>query len=132
MSMARPAAEIEPCRPIFSSSAILPGPIRSPESRSMRRLREGRALDFGMEAMLSGDAPDIATPVVCEQDERTGSHDKYWGRDASCVVFTVQGRPVRARTPRRDGAFDTDARRAGHAGAACAQCGVLRAARDAR
>src|SRR5882757_8775149 len=51
MSIARPAAEIEPQAWMFSRSAILPGPIRPPSgSRSMRTLREGSelALDFGM------------------------------------------------------------------------------------
>lgn len=39
--MARPAAEIDPQESIFSSSWILPGPMRLSESRSMRTLSEG-------------------------------------------------------------------------------------------
>src|SRR5689334_2803966 len=79
MSMARPAAEIEPCRPMFSSRAILPGPMRSPVSRSMRRLSEGRTLGFGMDAMLSKGEPDIATPAVSEQDEAIRIMDQHFG-----------------------------------------------------
>jgi hypothetical protein len=50
MFIARPAAEIEPQECIFSSNAILPGPIRPCASRSMRRLNEGSDLgdDFRM------------------------------------------------------------------------------------
>src|ERR1700761_3109587 len=44
MSMARPAAEIEPNSRIFSRSRILPGPIRSSSSRSMRTLSDGRVV----------------------------------------------------------------------------------------
>src|ERR1700722_6628745 len=39
--MARPAAEIEPQLSIFSSSRILPGPIRPSRSRSIRTLSDG-------------------------------------------------------------------------------------------
>jgi hypothetical protein len=55
MSIARPAAEIEPQVWMFSNSWILPGPMRPSASRSMRTLREGSglALDFGMEDLLS-------------------------------------------------------------------------------
>ena len=42
--MARPAAEIDPQESIFSSSWILPGPMRLSESRSMRTLSEGNGL----------------------------------------------------------------------------------------
>src|SRR5258708_6022064 len=64
MSMARPAAEIEPCSRIFSSNVILPGPIRPSVSRSMRTLREGSdvVLVFCMEDVLSR-----LTPVHCPQ-----------------------------------------------------------------
>src|SRR5579863_40038 len=41
MFMARPAAEIEPQLSMFSSSKILPGPIRPSESRSIRTLSDG-------------------------------------------------------------------------------------------
>src|SRR5262245_8316649 len=43
MPRERPAAEIEPVFAMALSRAILPGPIRPPESRSIRRLREGIA-----------------------------------------------------------------------------------------
>src|ERR1700716_2713233 len=51
MSIARPAAEIEPHVWMFSSNWILPGPIRPSESRSIRTLREGSDLTpgFGMQ-----------------------------------------------------------------------------------
>ena len=57
MSIARPAAEIDPQASIFSSNWILPGPIRASPSRSIRTLREGSdlALDFGMDDLLSLD-----------------------------------------------------------------------------
>jgi hypothetical protein len=42
--MARPAAEIDPQLSIFSSSRILPGPIRPSRSRSIRTLKEGSNL----------------------------------------------------------------------------------------
>jgi hypothetical protein len=41
MFIARPAAMIEPQEAIFSSSWILPGPIRASGPRSMRRLNDG-------------------------------------------------------------------------------------------
>src|SRR6266567_8306860 len=53
MSIARPAAEIEPHLSMFSSNAIFPGPIRPSGSRSMRTLREGSAFDFCMEEFNS-------------------------------------------------------------------------------
>jgi hypothetical protein len=55
MSIARPAAEIDPQASIFSSNRILPGPMRASPARSIRTLREGidLALDFGMEDLLS-------------------------------------------------------------------------------
>src|ERR1700761_2446860 len=69
MSMARPAAEIEPVSRIFSKSRILPGPIRSSESRSMRTLSEGRgvAADLVMEKGSRSVCPEIATTALCEQ-----------------------------------------------------------------
>src|SRR3569832_2867162 len=88
MSMARPAAEIEPCCSIFSSSAILPGPIRSPESSSMRRLSDGRAFDFVMDAMLSQDAPDIATAALSEQDEADSDHRTRIGGKMLPALFS--------------------------------------------
>jgi hypothetical protein len=50
MSIARPAAEIEPQVRIFSSNRILPGPIRPSASRSIRTLKEGSDVleDFRM------------------------------------------------------------------------------------
>src|SRR5215469_13028608 len=45
MCKARAAAEIEPVERIASSSAILPGPMRSPFSRSMRMDRRVPAMD---------------------------------------------------------------------------------------
>ena len=44
MFIARPAAEIEPQALMFSSSCILPGPIRFRVPRSMRRLKDGSDL----------------------------------------------------------------------------------------
>jgi hypothetical protein len=59
MSIARPAAEIEPWLRMFSKSWILPGPIRPSVSRSIRTLKCGSvfdegdlALDFCMTNML--------------------------------------------------------------------------------
>ena len=48
--MDRPAAEIEPQERIFSSNWILPGPMRSSVSRSIRTLSDGSEVveDFGM------------------------------------------------------------------------------------
>lgn len=43
--MARLAEEIEPPARIFSSNWILPGPIRPPVSRSIRRLKDGTDAD---------------------------------------------------------------------------------------
>jgi hypothetical protein len=50
MSIALPAAEIEPQVRIFSSSWILPGPMRPSLSRSIRTLKDGSdaAEDFRM------------------------------------------------------------------------------------
>src|SRR5947199_5476050 len=53
MSIARPAAEIEPHLSMLSSNAIFPGPIRPSGSRSIRTLREGSAFDFCMEEFNS-------------------------------------------------------------------------------
>src|SRR6478736_2749643 len=55
MSIARPAAEIDPHVWMFSSNWILPGPIRPSGSRSMRTLREGSDLTpgFGMQYFLT-------------------------------------------------------------------------------
>lgn len=50
--MARPAAEIEPQLLIFSSSRILPGPIRPFASRSIRTLRDGE--DVGDDLRIDG------------------------------------------------------------------------------
>src|ERR1700734_2234254 len=41
---ARPAAEIEPDRPISSRTAIFPGPMRSPLARSIRIFRRSPAV----------------------------------------------------------------------------------------
>lgn len=49
--MARPAAEIEPQLLIFSSSRILPGPIRPFASRSIRTLRDGEDVDDDLRIM---------------------------------------------------------------------------------
>jgi hypothetical protein len=51
MSMARPAAEIEPQACMLSSNWILPGPIRPFGSRSIRKLNEG--IDLLDEACMS-------------------------------------------------------------------------------
>jgi hypothetical protein len=57
----------------------------------MRRLREGRALVFDMEAMLSADIRDIATAAVSEQDDANPDHrTSCRGKDVSCVVFAAQ------------------------------------------
>jgi hypothetical protein len=55
MSIARPAAEIEPQVWMFSKSWILPGPILPSASRSIRTLRDGSGLaaDFCIEADFS-------------------------------------------------------------------------------
>src|SRR5258708_28579636 len=55
MSIARPAAEIDPHLSMFSSNWILPGPIRRSGSRSIRTLREGSdfALNLGMKYLLT-------------------------------------------------------------------------------
>src|SRR5258708_11966027 len=53
MSMARPAPEIEPCSRICSNSSILPGPIRSSPSKSMRRLNWGSDLALARDMMGS-------------------------------------------------------------------------------
>src|SRR5262245_1537622 len=69
MSMARPAAEIEPNSWIFSSSWIFPGPIRPSASRSMRRLRVGNdaSADFCMESGFLIRGRQIATAAMCGQ-----------------------------------------------------------------
>ncbi len=88
MSIARPAAEIEPQAWMFSSNWILPGPIRPSASRSIRTLscgsgpagatafnggalteESGLAPDLAIEALLARIMAHIATEAFYEQDE---------------------------------------------------------------
>ena len=88
---------------MFSSSWILPGPIRPSASRSIRTLRDGSGLavdfcieaDFSIEDGLSLIAAHIATGAFYEQDEPNDyiqiTHKKFRGRhEFSVVVFTVK------------------------------------------
>src|SRR6266481_5134715 len=120
MFMARPAAEIEPHSRIFSSSWILPGPMRPSVSRSMRTLREGSDLlpDFCIKDLPFQLARHIDTIAFssevgtgshqenasnrrltfCEQDDALICIDRItfsWGRhELSSSVFTAQCRTL--------------------------------------
>ena len=58
MRSTRAAAEIEPDRPICSSTATLPGPIRAPDARSSLMRSRSLALavfaDFGVRFAMTG------------------------------------------------------------------------------
>src|ERR1700733_13286100 len=98
MSIARPAAEIEPQAWMFSKSWILPGPMRPSASRSIRTLREGRDVvpDFCMEGAPPRSKGHIATAAICEQDEAAPyprTIKKIRGRhELSVVIFTATDR----------------------------------------
>jgi hypothetical protein len=70
MSMARPAAEIEPQAAMLSSNWILPGPSRLSSSKSMRTLSEGSG--FVADALVAdglaadGLAADLGISVTHE------------------------------------------------------------------
>src|ERR1700730_5635927 len=115
MSIARPAAEIDPQAWIFSKSWILPGPIRPSASRSIRTLREGSGLaaDFCIEDGLSLIAAHIATAAICEQDEGAPYPGtrliKFRGRhELSVAFFAATDRPLSPQASRRAGAVDAD------------------------
>src|SRR6266404_5809587 len=126
MSIARPAAEIDPHLSMFSSNWILPGPIRPSGSRSIRTLREGSdfALDFAMKCSLtiSFRAQRVprriktkAAPAFYEQSEPVTYSYEYGEFGVPCqhelpiVVFTAADRPLPAQTSSRIGAPDPDA-----------------------
>src|ERR1700744_1377038 len=136
MSMARPAAEIEPNSRIFSRSWILPGPIRPSVSRSMRTLSDGNGAAgcFCIEDLCRGSPGDIATEAISGQNEGPPFKiPKIRGiHELSAPVFTAQGGSLPAQAPRRAGAVDAAARGPAFAGAAAHERRILRAARHAR
>src|SRR5580698_8687013 len=114
MSMARPAAEIDPQAWMFSSSWILPGPIRPSVSRSIRTLSEGSgwALDF---CMAGGPVSrGVRLPLRPFANKVNRLHNQintdFRGRhEFSSFVFTAADRSVPAAASGRDGAPDPDA-----------------------
>src|SRR5436190_1701506 len=148
MSIARPAAEIDPQVWMFSSNWILPGPIRPLGCRSIRTLREGSdfALDFAMKFLLTmyfraqrlpRRIKTKAAPVFYEQAEPDTYSYEYgeFGVPSphaiSIVVFPAADRSLPAQTSSRLGTVDPDAGGKAQPLAPAAECGVLRPARDA-
>src|SRR5882757_1522987 len=148
MSIARPAAEIDPQSRMFSSNWILPGPIRPSGSRSIRTLREGSdfALDLGMKYLLtisfraqrvSHRIKTKAASAFYEQTEPVTYSYEYgeFGvpgpHELSIVVFTAADRSLPAQTSSRIGAPDPDAGGKAQSRAPAAECGILRPAHDA-
>src|SRR6185295_5307091 len=104
MSMARPAAEIDPNCRMFSSSRILPGPIRPSSSRSMRRLSVGSdaAADFCMNSgflvlrtpachrrLLRTRAAATRSPPGRRPRHEPGPVDLRAGRRLSIAIYTI-------------------------------------------
>src|SRR5882757_8860992 len=148
MSIARPAAEIDPQSRMFSNSWILPGPIRPSGSRSIRTLREGSdfALDLGMKYLLAMSfraqrlprrIKTKAAPAFYEPTEPVTYSYEYgeFGvphrHELSSIVFTAADRPLPAQTSSRSGASHPNEGGKARPLAAAAQCGILRPARDA-
>src|SRR3984957_7642628 len=137
MSMARPAAEIDPQAWMFSSSWILPGPIRPSVSRSIRTLSEGSgwALDFFMAGGAVSRGVRLPSRPFANKVNRLQNqiNTDFRGRhEFSSFVFAAAGWSVPAQPSRGDGALDPDASRAVEFRAAAAECGILPSARDAR
>src|SRR5438876_7073263 len=100
MSIARPAAEIEPHLSMFSSNAIFPGPIRPSGSRSIRTLREGSAFDFCMEEFNSpiakysfSNQPDHASR------QKTGASQSFYGQTEPVTYSYEYGVPFGDELP---------------------------------
>src|SRR3974377_2321909 len=115
MSMARPAAEIEPHSRMFSNSWILPGPIRPSVSRSMRTLSDGSGLagDFCIEdlPLATPGATLPSKPFPNKMKASPNPSAKYRGRnEVSAFAFAVEGWTLPAQAPRGAGALDADAR----------------------
>src|SRR5579871_2121422 len=85
MFMARPAAEIEPQLLMFSSSRILPGPIRPSASRSIRTLSDGSA--------VGDDLRMVSELVLCK---RSG------GPDPAGIIAVRPGRAASIAAARVD------------------------------
>src|SRR5229473_1720263 len=137
MSIARPAAEIEPQLWIFSKSWILPGPMRPSESRSIRTLSDGSDLTLclDMEDLLCRSGPSDCHRSLL-QTRRTGyislsTHIFRGVHELSFVVFSAADRSVPAQTSPCDGASDANAGGKAQPRAPAAQRGILCAARDA-
>src|ERR1700728_880438 len=114
MSMARPAAEIDPQAWIFASSWMLPGPIRPSVSRSIRTLSEGSgwALDFCMAGGPVSRGVRLPLRPFANKVNRLHNHinTDFRGRhEFSSFVFTAADRSLPAAASRRDGALDPDA-----------------------
>src|SRR5258708_7591487 len=123
MSIARPAAEIEPFLWMFSSNWILPGPIRPSGSRSIRTLREGSDLTpgFGMQYFLTKSFSSEAASLRGKQkllESFTGRLNRLHTRmntgnsgvalrdELSIVGFAAQSRSRSAQTSPCIGAID--------------------------
>src|ERR1700733_5066728 len=64
MFIIRPAAEIEPQVSIASSKRILPGPMRSSASRSMRIFSDGDDCGVGAMLLVSEGCKEVALPAL--------------------------------------------------------------------
>src|ERR1700683_946406 len=73
MFIIRPAAEIEPQVSIASSKRILPGPMRSSASRSMRIFSDGDDCGVGAMLLVSEGCKEVALPALPMPLDR--SHD---------------------------------------------------------
>src|ERR1700692_458447 len=137
MSMARPAAEIDPQAWIFSSSWILPGPIRPSVSRSIRTLSDGSglALDFCMAGVPPVPrAERLLLRPFANKVNRLHNHinTDFRGRhEFSSFVFTVANWSLSARPPGGNGALDPDAGGTIEVCAPVAERRILRSARHA-
>src|ERR1700738_2895114 len=136
MSIARPAAEIEPQLRIFSSNWILPGPMRPSASRSIRTLSDGSdlTLGFDMEDLLCRSVPSDCHRSLL-QTRRTGyisgSTNIFRGvHELSVVVFSPADRSVPAWTSPCDGASNANAGGKAQSRASAAERGILWATRD--
>src|SRR3981081_1652286 len=138
MSIARPAAEIEPQLRIFSSNWIWPGQMRPSESRSIRTLSDGSdlTLGFDMEDLLCCSAPSDCHRSLL-QTRRTGyisrsTHIFRGVHELSFVVFSSADRSVPAQTSPCDGASNANAGGKAQSRAPAAERGILWATRDVR
>jgi hypothetical protein len=96
MSMARPAAEIEPQAALLSSNWILPGPSRLASSKSMRTLSEGSG--FAAEALAAdGLAVDLGISVTHEFARSRGDNESNVPILKSATPRGTDAQPV-ART----------------------------------